>query len=85
MHELDMLGKDGRWNRCTLRSQRVLRRNHLDPSYRQQSLHAAIVVVENIERNIAEGRTPLAAAHQAMREVSGTLRRECRAHQAHDC
>jgi len=30
----------------------------------------AIVVVENIERNIAEGRTPLAAAHQAMKEVS---------------
>src|SRR5882757_3919564 len=33
----------------------------------------AIVVVENIERNIAEGRTPLAAAHQAMREVSGPI------------
>ncbi|MBR0343733.1 MAG: efflux RND transporter permease subunit [Rudaea sp.] len=33
----------------------------------------AIVVVENVERNIAEGRTPLAAAHQAMREVSGPI------------
>jgi hypothetical protein len=26
MHELDMLGKDGRWNRCPLGNQRVLRR-----------------------------------------------------------
>jgi len=33
----------------------------------------AIVVVENVERNIAGGRTPLAAAHQAMREVSGPI------------
>jgi multidrug efflux pump len=33
----------------------------------------AIVVVENVERNIEEGRTPLAAAHQAMREVSGPI------------
>ncbi|HEY4365802.1 MAG TPA: multidrug efflux RND transporter permease subunit [Steroidobacteraceae bacterium] len=33
----------------------------------------AIVVVENVERNIAEGRTPLEAAHQAMREVSGPI------------
>jgi multidrug efflux pump len=33
----------------------------------------AIVVVENVERNIAEGRPPLAAAHQAMREVSGPI------------
>lgn len=33
----------------------------------------AIVVVENVERNIAEGLTPLAAAHQAMREVSGPI------------
>ena len=33
----------------------------------------AIVVVENVERNIAEGRAPLAAAHQAMREVSGPI------------
>src|SRR5690606_13989169 len=33
----------------------------------------AIVVVENVERNIAEGRRPLAAAHQAMREVSGPI------------
>ena len=33
----------------------------------------AIVVVENVERNIAEGRTPLAAAHQAMKEVSGPI------------
>src|SRR5690606_14270719 len=31
----------------------------------------AIVVVENVERNIEEGLAPLAAAHQAMREVSG--------------
>jgi multidrug efflux pump len=33
----------------------------------------AIVVVENVERNIEEGRSPLAAAHQAMREVSGPI------------
>ena len=33
----------------------------------------AIVVVENVERNIEEGLTPLAAAHQAMREVSGPI------------
>ena len=33
----------------------------------------AIVVVENVERNIAEGLAPLAAAHQAMREVSGPI------------
>ncbi|MBN9487917.1 MAG: multidrug efflux RND transporter permease subunit [Alphaproteobacteria bacterium] len=33
----------------------------------------AIVVVENVERNIEEGRTPLDAAHQAMREVSGPI------------
>jgi multidrug efflux pump len=33
----------------------------------------AIVVVENVERNIAEGRKPLDAAHQAMREVSGPI------------
>ena len=33
----------------------------------------AIVVVENVERNIEEGLAPLAAAHQAMREVSGRL------------
>jgi len=33
----------------------------------------AIVVVENVERNIAGGRTPLAAAHQAMREVSAPI------------
>jgi len=33
----------------------------------------AIVVVENVERNIAEGRAPVAAAHQAMREVSGPI------------
>ena len=33
----------------------------------------AIVVVENVERNIGEGMTPLAAAHQAMREVSGPI------------
>ncbi|WP_213989325.1 efflux RND transporter permease subunit [Sodalis sp. dw_96] len=33
----------------------------------------AIVVVENVERNIAEGRSPVQAAHQAMREVSGPI------------
>ncbi|MDU6108956.1 MAG: efflux RND transporter permease subunit [Klebsiella pneumoniae] len=33
----------------------------------------AIVVVENVERNIEEGLAPLAAAHQAMREVSGPI------------
>ena len=33
----------------------------------------AIVVVENVERNIEEGLTPLAAAHQAMKEVSGPI------------
>ncbi|MBB3063171.1 multidrug efflux RND transporter permease subunit [Microbulbifer rhizosphaerae] len=33
----------------------------------------AIVVVENVERNIEEGLIPLAAAHQAMREVSGPI------------
>ena len=33
----------------------------------------AIVVVENVERNIAAGLTPLAAAHQAMKEVSGPI------------
>src|SRR5260370_28232766 len=33
----------------------------------------AIVVVENIERNIEEDRTPLEAAHQAMTEVSGPI------------
>src|SRR5258708_185587 len=33
----------------------------------------AIVVVENIERNIEEGLTPFAAAHQAMKEVSGPI------------
>ncbi|MDW5377735.1 multidrug efflux RND transporter permease subunit [Halomonas sp. HP20-15] len=33
----------------------------------------AIVVVENVERNIADGLAPLAAAHQAMREVSGPI------------
>ncbi|MGE0372588.1 MAG: efflux RND transporter permease subunit [Gammaproteobacteria bacterium] len=33
----------------------------------------AIVVVENVERNIENGLTPLAAAHQAMREVSGPI------------
>ena len=36
----------------------------------------AIVVVENVERNIEEGRTPLEAAHQAMQEVSGPDRRD---------
>ncbi|HEA53511.1 efflux RND transporter permease subunit [Marinobacter antarcticus] len=33
----------------------------------------AIVVVENVERNIEEGLEPVAAAHQAMREVSGPI------------
>src|SRR5690606_38887273 len=33
----------------------------------------AIVVVENVERNIEQGLTALAAAHQAMREVSGPI------------
>lgn len=33
----------------------------------------AIVVVENVERNIEQGLTPVAAAHQAMREVSGPI------------
>ncbi len=33
----------------------------------------AIVVVENVERNISEGLAPKAAAHQAMREVSGPI------------
>jgi multidrug efflux pump len=33
----------------------------------------AIVVVENVERNIEEGRSPLEAAHQAMTEVSGPI------------
>ncbi|NVB85549.1 MAG: efflux RND transporter permease subunit [Kofleriaceae bacterium] len=33
----------------------------------------AIVVVENVERNIEAGLDPKAAAHQAMREVSGPI------------
>ncbi len=33
----------------------------------------AIVVVENVERNIEEGLSSLAAAHQAMKEVSGPI------------
>jgi multidrug efflux pump len=33
----------------------------------------AIVVVENVERNIQEGLSPRDAAHQAMREVSGPI------------
>jgi len=33
----------------------------------------AIVVVENVERNIASGLSSVAAAHQAMREVSGPI------------
>jgi len=33
----------------------------------------AIVVVENVERNIEMGLAPRAAAHQAMREVSGPI------------
>ena len=33
----------------------------------------AIVVVENVERNIADGLTPLDASYKAMREVSGPI------------
>ncbi|TWH99721.1 multidrug efflux pump [Luteimonas cucumeris] len=33
----------------------------------------AIVVVENVERHIEAGLTPMAAAHQAMKEVSGPI------------
>ena len=33
----------------------------------------AIVVVENVERHIADGHAPLEAAHLAMREVSGPI------------
>ena len=33
----------------------------------------AIVVVENVERNIALGKTPLAATSQAMKEVTGPI------------
>ncbi|WP_417531974.1 efflux RND transporter permease subunit [Marinobacter lipolyticus] len=33
----------------------------------------AIVVVENVERNIEDGLSSLAAAHQAMKEVSGPI------------
>jgi multidrug efflux pump len=33
----------------------------------------AIVVVENVERHIEDGATPLAAAHKAMGEVSGPI------------
>src|SRR5690606_31591553 len=33
----------------------------------------AIVVVENVERNISDGLDPRTAAHQAMREVSGPI------------
>src|SRR5258708_24324074 len=33
----------------------------------------AIVVVETVERKISEGLTPLAAAQQAMKEVSGPI------------
>jgi multidrug efflux pump subunit AcrB len=33
----------------------------------------AIVVVENVERNIAEGRTPQEAAHITMDEVGGAV------------
>ena len=33
----------------------------------------AIVVVENVERNIEEGLSSMAAAHQAMKEVSGPI------------
>ena len=33
----------------------------------------AIVVVENVERNISEGRSPIEATKQAMREVTGPI------------
>ena len=33
----------------------------------------AIVVVENVERNIADGLSPKAASHKAMREVTGPI------------
>jgi hydrophobic/amphiphilic exporter-1 (mainly G- bacteria), HAE1 family len=33
----------------------------------------AIVVVENVERNIAEGKSPREAAHRTMQEVSGAV------------
>jgi multidrug efflux pump len=33
----------------------------------------AIVVVENVERNIALGKTPIEATHQAMKEVTGPI------------
>ncbi|HZP68250.1 MAG TPA: multidrug efflux RND transporter permease subunit [Rudaea sp.] len=33
----------------------------------------AIVVVENVERNISEGRSPIEATRQAMREVTGPI------------
>ena len=33
----------------------------------------AIVVVENVERNIENGLSPREATHQAMREVSGPI------------
>src|SRR5690606_38782342 len=33
----------------------------------------AIVVVENVERGIAEGLTPRAAAHRSMTEVAGPI------------
>ncbi|MES1923831.1 multidrug efflux RND transporter permease subunit [Salinisphaera sp. T31B1] len=33
----------------------------------------AIVVVENVQRNIENGLTPVAATHQAMREVTGPI------------
>jgi hypothetical protein len=59
MHELDMLGKDGRWNRCTLSSQRVLRRNHLDPSYRQQSLHVELRRRRRQGSEYANGTAPV--------------------------
>ncbi len=33
----------------------------------------AIVVVENVQRNVSEGKTPHAATHQAMKEVTGPI------------
>src|ERR1700733_2979273 len=42
MHEMNMLRKDDRRNRRSLSSQRVLRRNYVDATYRQQSLRAEL-------------------------------------------
>ena len=45
----------------------------------------AIVVVENVERNIRDGVSPLQAAHRTMDEVGGALRfRRCGGPHGHD-